>query len=168
MYRGSASKCHLKLQYKNNVAIWVCGRLGMWPFRFVLIKGCGRLGVWSLRFVAISVCYRCGLWSLRLWPFRLVVIFNHNSFMVPISSSTKVCILKKITQCSNWGQFTMSDTCDNYVARASAVVFIMPGHQQLYLLCPPDPCNLPADFKLPESLEIPWVINAVLFRINDP
>ena len=38
--------------------------LGMWPFRFVLIKDCGRLGVWHvtfspLRFVALL---DCGLW----------------------------------------------------------------------------------------------------------
>ena len=48
---------------------WVCGRSGLWPFRFVAVPVCGRSGLWPFRLVAVSVCGRSGL-----WPFRFVAV----------------------------------------------------------------------------------------------
>ena len=58
------------------VAVPVCGRSGLWPFRFVAVSVCGRFGLWPFRFVAISVCGRFGLWPFRLWPFRSVAVMT--------------------------------------------------------------------------------------------
>ena len=54
----------------------VCGRSGLWPFRFVAIPVCGRFGLWPFRFVAVTVCGRSGLWPLRFWPFRFVAVMT--------------------------------------------------------------------------------------------
>ena len=53
----------------TDVAVSVCGRSGLWPFRFVAVSVCGRFGLWPFRFVAVSVCGRYGL-----WPFRFVAV----------------------------------------------------------------------------------------------
>ena len=53
----------------TDVAFSVCGRFGLWPFRFVAVPVCGRSGLWPFRFVAVSVCGRSGL-----WPFRFVAV----------------------------------------------------------------------------------------------
>ena len=53
----------------TDVAVSVCGRSGLWPFRFVAVSVCGRSGLWPFRFVAVSVCGRSGL-----WPFRFVAV----------------------------------------------------------------------------------------------
>ena len=53
----------------NDVAVSVCGRSGLWPFRFVAVPVCDRSGLWPFRFVAVSVCGRSGL-----WPFRFVAV----------------------------------------------------------------------------------------------
>ena len=53
----------------NDVAVSVCGRSGLWPFRFVAVSVCGRSGLWPFRFVAVPVCGRFGL-----WPFRFVAV----------------------------------------------------------------------------------------------
>ena len=58
------------------VAVSVCGRSGLWPFRFVAVPVCGRFGLWPLRFVAVLVCGRFGLWPFRLWPFRFVAVMT--------------------------------------------------------------------------------------------
>ena len=76
----------------TDVAVSVCGRSGLWPFRFVAVPGCGRFGLWPFRFVAFSVCGhsgfwpfrsvavpvrgRFGLWPFRLWPFRFVAVMT--------------------------------------------------------------------------------------------
>ena len=54
---------------KTDVGVSVCGRSGLWPFRFVAFLVCGRSGLWPFRFVAVSVCGRFGL-----WPFRFVAV----------------------------------------------------------------------------------------------
>ena len=51
------------------MSISICGRSGLWPFRFVAVPVCGRFGLWPFRFVAVSVCGRFGL-----WPFRFVAV----------------------------------------------------------------------------------------------
>ena len=69
----------------TDVAVSVCGRSGLWPFRFVAVSVCGRSGLWPFRFVAVPVCGRFGLWPFRfvavsvcgrsgLWPFRFVAV----------------------------------------------------------------------------------------------
>ena len=71
----------------TDVAVSVCGRSGLWPFRFVAVPVCGRFGLWPFRFVAVSVCGRSGLWPFRfvavsvcgrfgLWPFRFVAVMT--------------------------------------------------------------------------------------------
>ena len=50
------------------VAVSVCGRSGLWPFRFVAVSVCGRSGLWPFRFVAVSVCGRLGFGRFGLWP----------------------------------------------------------------------------------------------------
>ena len=56
----------------------VCGRFGLWPFRFVTVPVCGRSGLWPFRFVAVSVCGLLGLWPFRFWPFRFVAVMTRN------------------------------------------------------------------------------------------
>ena len=58
------------------MAIPVCGRFGLWPFRFVTVPVCGHFGLWSFRSVAVPVCGRFGLWPFRFWPFRFVVVMT--------------------------------------------------------------------------------------------
>ena len=81
------------------MAVSVCGRFGLWPFRLwpftfvavltiilvmchsyhhvtVVIEDCGRLGVWPFRFVAVSVCGCFGLWPFTLWPFTFVAVLT--------------------------------------------------------------------------------------------
>ena len=53
----------------TDVAVSVCGRSGLWPFRFVAVSVCGRFGLWPFRSVAVPVCGRFGL-----WPFRFVAV----------------------------------------------------------------------------------------------
>ena len=53
----------------TDVAVSVCGRSGLWPFRFVAVSVCGRSGLWPFRSVAIPVCGRFGF-----WPFRFVAV----------------------------------------------------------------------------------------------
>ena len=53
----------------TDVAVSVCGRSGLWPFRFVAVPVCGRSGLWPFRFEAVPVCGRSGL-----WPFRFVAV----------------------------------------------------------------------------------------------
>ena len=48
------------------VATLVCGRLGLWPFRFVAFRFgaiwvCDRFGLWLFWYVAVSVCGYLGL-----------------------------------------------------------------------------------------------------------
>ena len=50
------------------VAVPVCGRFGLRPFRFVAVQVCGRFGLWPFRFVAVSVCGRFGCGRFGLWP----------------------------------------------------------------------------------------------------
>ena len=52
-----------------DVAVSVCDRSGLWPFRFVAVPVCGCFGLWPFRFVAVPVCGRFGL-----WPFRFVAV----------------------------------------------------------------------------------------------
>ena len=74
------------------MAVSVCGRFGLWPFRFVAVPVCGRFGLWLLRSVAVlvcghsglwpfrsvavPVCGRFGLWPFRFWPFRFVAVMT--------------------------------------------------------------------------------------------
>ena len=58
------------------VAVPVWGRFGLWPFQFVAIPVCGRSGLWPFRFVAVPVCGRFGLWPFRFWPFRFVAVMT--------------------------------------------------------------------------------------------
>ena len=74
------------------MAVSVCGRFGLWPFRFVAVpvcvrfglwlfqsvavSVCGRFGLWPFRFVAVPVCGLFGLWPLRFWPFRFVAVMT--------------------------------------------------------------------------------------------
>ena len=58
------------------VAVPVCGRFGLWPFRSVAFPVCGPFGLWPFRFVAFSVCGRFGLWPFRLWPFRFLAVMT--------------------------------------------------------------------------------------------
>ena len=51
------------------MAVPVCGRSGLWPFRFVAVPVCGHFGLWPFRFVAVPVCGLSGL-----WPFRYVAV----------------------------------------------------------------------------------------------
>ena len=51
------------------VAVSICGRFSLWPFKFVAIPVCGHSGLWSFQFMTISVCGRSGL-----WPFRFVAV----------------------------------------------------------------------------------------------
>ena len=74
-------KTNIKLRKKINTTssfytiyiIWfansVCGRFGLWPFRFVTVPSCGHFGLWPFWFEAVSVCGRSGL-----WPFRFVAV----------------------------------------------------------------------------------------------
>ena len=55
-------------QSSTDVAVSVCGRFGLWPFRFVAVPVCGRFGLWPFRFVAVSVCGRFGCGRFGLWP----------------------------------------------------------------------------------------------------
>ena len=52
----------------RSVAVPVCGRSGLWPFRFVAVPVCGRFGLWPFRSVALSVCGRFGFGRFGLWP----------------------------------------------------------------------------------------------------
>ena len=77
----------------SDVAVSVCGRSGLWPFRFVAVPDCGRSGLWPFRIVAVSVCGRSGvwpfwsvavpvcgrfgLWPFRLWPLRFVAVMTY-------------------------------------------------------------------------------------------
>ena len=69
----------------TDVAISVCGRSRLWPFRFVAVPVCDCSGLWPFLFVAVSVCVRSGLWPFPflavsdcgrsgLWPFRFVAV----------------------------------------------------------------------------------------------
>ena len=58
------------------VALPVCGRFGLWPFRSVAVPVCGRSGLWPFWSVAVSVCGRFGLWPFRFWPFRFVAVMT--------------------------------------------------------------------------------------------
>ena len=69
----------------TDVAVSVCGRSGLWPFRFVAVSVCGRFGLWPFRSVTVPVCGRFGLWPFQfvavpvcgrsgLWPFRFVAV----------------------------------------------------------------------------------------------
>ena len=60
----------------TDVAVSVCGRFGLWPFRSVAGSVCGRPSLWPFRFVAVSVCGHFGLWPFRLWPFRLMAVMT--------------------------------------------------------------------------------------------
>ena len=65
----------------TDVAVSICGRSGLWPFRFVAVpvcglSVCGRSGLWPFRSVAVPVCGRSGLWPFRLWPFRFVAVMT--------------------------------------------------------------------------------------------
>ena len=55
------------------VAVPVCGRSGLWPFRSVAVSDCGRFGLWPFRSVAVG---RSGLWPFRFWPFRFVAVMT--------------------------------------------------------------------------------------------
>ena len=46
------------------VAVSVCSRFGLWPFRSVAISVCARSGLWPIRFVAVPVYGHFGLWPL--------------------------------------------------------------------------------------------------------
>ena len=54
----------------------VCGRFGLWPFRSVAVSVCGLFGLWPFRSVAFPVCGRFGLWPFRFWPFRFVAVMT--------------------------------------------------------------------------------------------
>ena len=56
------------------MAVSVCGRFGLWPFRSVAISVCGRFGLWPFRSVAVSVCGRSVFGRSGLWPFRFVAV----------------------------------------------------------------------------------------------
>ena len=58
----------------TDVAVSVCGRSGLWPFRFVAVPVCGRFGLWPFRLVAVSVCVLSGLWPFRFVAFRIVTV----------------------------------------------------------------------------------------------
>ena len=58
------------------VAVSVCDRFGLWPFLFVAVPVCSRSGLWPFRSVAVPVCGRFGLWPFRLWPFRFVAVMT--------------------------------------------------------------------------------------------
>ena len=63
------------------VAVPVCSRFGLWPFRFVAVWSvavpvCGRFGLWPFRFVAVSVCGRFGCGRFGLWPLWPVTLCN--------------------------------------------------------------------------------------------
>ena len=58
------------------MAVSVCGRSGLWPFRSVAVPVCGRFGLWPFRSVDVSVCGRLGLWPFRFWPFRFVAVMT--------------------------------------------------------------------------------------------
>ena len=49
----------------DEIATLVCGRSGLWPFRFVAVPVCGHFSLWPFRSVAFSVCGRFGLWTVR-------------------------------------------------------------------------------------------------------
>ena len=75
----------------TDVAVSVCGRYGLWPFRpwafrTVAVPVCGLFGLWPFRSVAVPVCGRFGLWPFRLWPFRFVAVmtcFRPDNSVVP-------------------------------------------------------------------------------------
>ena len=46
----------------------VCGRSGLWPFRFMAVPVCGCFGLWPFRSLAVSVCGRLGFGRFALWP----------------------------------------------------------------------------------------------------
>ena len=52
----------------RSVAVSVCVPFGLWPFRFVAVSVWGRSGLWPFRFVAVSVCGRFGCGRFGLWP----------------------------------------------------------------------------------------------------
>ena len=72
------------------MAVSVCGRSSLWPFRFVAISVCGRFGLWPFRFVAVSVCGRFGL-----WPFRFVAVMTcyplNHAHMYQVMTAAKLC-----------------------------------------------------------------------------
>ena len=63
------------------VAVPVCGRFDVWPFRFVAVPVCGHFSLWLFRSVAVPVCGRFGLWPFRLWPFRFVAVMTFYLFV---------------------------------------------------------------------------------------
>ena len=63
------------------MAVPVCGRFGLWPFRSVAVSVCGRFGLWPFRSVAVPVCGRFGLWPFRFWPFRFVAVMTRIPLM---------------------------------------------------------------------------------------
>ena len=55
----------------TDVAVSVCGRSGLWPFRFVAVSVCGRFG-----------CGRFGLWPL--WPVTSQLMQNKHQRVVNV------------------------------------------------------------------------------------
>ena len=63
----------------TDVAVSVCGRSGLWPFRFVAVPVCGRFGLWPFWFVAVSVCGRFGCGRFGLWRLWHVTRYRWNA-----------------------------------------------------------------------------------------
>ena len=75
------------------MAIPVCGRFGLWPFRFVAVPVCGLFGLWPFRSVAVPVCGRFGLWPFRFWPFRFVVVMTRIRYIDHICTQKRWSLL---------------------------------------------------------------------------
>ena len=47
--------CPFRLSPFRSVALFVCGRSGLWPFPFVAVSFYGRFGLWPFQFEGVSV-----------------------------------------------------------------------------------------------------------------
>ena len=70
----------------TDVAVSVCGRSGLRPFRIVAVLVCGCSGLWPFRFVAISVCGHFGCGRFGLWP-----IWPVTSLLTTTFTANNIC-----------------------------------------------------------------------------
>ena len=87
----------------TDVAVSVCGRSGLWPFRSVAVSVCGRFGLWPFRFVAVSVCGLSGLWPFRFVAVSVVAVSVCGRYdLLPSILHQALCIISNPSVSWNW------------------------------------------------------------------
>ena len=80
----------------TDVAVSVCGRSGLWPFRFVAVPVCGRFGLGPFHLVAVSVVAFsvCGRYDLLPWDPLSCVFGPQGVRCLTVKRSILLCIRK--------------------------------------------------------------------------